>query len=114
MVAQAIVGAESGAIVADRKELKAGISTIGCGFGTAGHYRQLRFVKNCFCWKWRSGDIWRGRRVCGVVTVVHTIGVTGKKWRRKGEQFTPELLWLLLGVGLVVRRDYSSRRTDRP
>ena len=45
-----------------------------------------------------------------MVTVVHTIGVTGKEWRRKGEQFTPELLWLL-GVGLVVRRDYSSRRT---
>ena len=61
MVGQAIVAAESGAIVADRKELKVGFSTIGCGFAMARVYGQLRFVKNVFAESAGAHDFDGGR-----------------------------------------------------
>ena len=75
------------------KVRKGAISTTGCGFGTATIYRQLRSVKNCFRWKLGVGDFGRVWRVRGMVTVSHIVWVAGRMRVRKGEQFTPELLW---------------------
>jgi len=56
-------------------------------------YRQFRFVKKCFRWKPGTHDFWVGWRLSGMVTVVHIVWVPSGIWGRKGEQFTPELLW---------------------
>ena len=97
---------QNGTIVIRRKEPDGAISTTCCGFGTAGLYRQLRSVKNCFCWKWGSRDFRGGWRVRGMVTVVHIVWVTRQLRRHKGEQFTPELLWPRVRTGGLIERSF--------
>ena len=84
---------ENGAILKHRIEPERAIYTISCGFGRGLYYRQLRFVKNCFRRKWRSLDFGGGSRVADMLTFGHVVWVASEMRRRKGEQFTPELLW---------------------
>jgi hypothetical protein len=59
--------------VADRKELKAGFSTIGCGFAIARVYGQLRSVKNIFAESAGARDFGRCWRVKVMLTVGHIV-----------------------------------------
>ena len=84
---------------------------IGVGFGLKEKVRKGQFLppvvvlgrrlstdsfvpsKIVFVGSWGVGDFGRVWRVGGMVTVSHIVWVAGRMRARKGEQFTPELLW---------------------